>query len=87
MPRSPRRTRIAPGFYLEEITVTVPITGFPIVKLSGRAKTGNPRIDAVSSVTVITTALPPSGERFIEEMQAQFAGAQPATVGRNKPKA
>lgn len=88
MPRSPRRARLAPGFHLEEIRVRVPLVGSPVVELSGRARTGNPRIDAMSRVTVVTTALSAAGGRFIEEMEAQFAG-QPApspTAVRGRPK-
>ena len=83
MPRSPRRARIAPGLYVEKITINVPIVGIPVVEISGRARTGNPRIDAVSNVTVVTTALPPSGERFIGEMTAQFSDAGRVAKGKD----
>ena len=81
MPRSPRRARLAPGFHLEQITVKIPVGAtMPVVELSGRALTGNPRVDAISRVVVTTAALPPSGLQFIAEMEEQFAGqggAQP----------
>lgn len=75
MPRSPRRARLSPGFHLEEIRIKIPLgSTMPVVELSGRALTGNPRVDAISRVVVTTTSLPPSGLAFIEEMEGQFAG-------------
>jgi hypothetical protein len=84
MPRVARRPRLSPGFHLEEIKVRIPLgTTTPVVELSGRAITGNPRVDAISRVTVATTALTAAGQRFIEEMEAQFA-EPPAPAARPK---
>lgn len=75
MPRQPRRARLTPGFHLEEIVIQIPIgTTMPVVKLSGRTITGNPRLDAMSRVAVTTTILPPSGRSFIDEIEKMFAG-------------
>lgn len=86
MPRPPRRARLAPGFHLEEITIKIPLGGIPVAELSGRARTGNPRIDAISRVKIVTTALSEAGHRFIEEMEAQFAGTPPTASPPAKQK-
>ena len=86
MPRFPRRPRMSPGMELERIVINLNLGALPSVELTGRAYTGNPRLDATARVVVTTTTLPPVGEEFIRAMHALFGGepSSPSTTNTKK---
>jgi hypothetical protein len=84
MPRYPRRSRLKPGVDLDTITIKLSVArSMPVVELSGRALTGNPRVDAISRVVVTTALMTPAGQQFIGEMVEAFAGAIEKPEGKN----
>jgi len=83
MPRFPRRRRISPGVVLDRVVISLNLNAAPTVELSGRALTGNPRLDATARVTLVTTSLPPSGEQFLAELEDMFSGSAPAPTKKD----
>lgn len=72
------RTKVTADLYLDTIQIVLDeVSNLPKIKLTGRVRTGNRRVDAVTSVTIDTAYLPPSGAAFIDEMKAAFKAGSP----------
>lgn len=66
--------KISPTMRLEVITITLSDYAPPVVKLQGRAATGQRRVDFASSVTIETGWVGEKGRAFIDEMKDAFGG-------------